>query len=210
MKKQVVLIGVFLVLLISIIACGSSGVVVITPTENQTGDQGALTISQGSPEPTKVPRPTNAPLPTATVPVGTSRSNPAPVGAEVHVEDMKFVVTGIVRPTDSIVKKGNMFNSEAGTGKEYMFVTLSITCEKTTDQQCTLNVYAFKALGSDGIQKDPEFIAGVEDLLEFTTFYGGATVTGNIPFIVTQGDANVLLVYQPLFGDSFYLALPKQ
>jgi hypothetical protein len=122
---------------------------------------------------------------------------------------MVFTVTGMVRPADTEVKNGNMFNSEAPSGKEYMFVTLSIKCELSTDKQCNYSSFNLKALGGDGILNDAEFmVTGVDGLLEDTTFYGGASISGNVPFLVNKGDTAILLVYQPFLGDSFYLALP--
>ena len=90
-----------------------------------------------------------------------------------------------------------------------MFVNVTITCGKPADQECILSVYNFKVLGSDGVLINPETtIAGVDSLLTSTIFFGGATKTGNIAFIVQKGDANISLVYQTSLGDKFYLALP--
>ena len=161
---------------------------------------------------TATPGKTGTPTPTATV-VSNSRSNPLPVGSEVRVDSMRFVVNGITRPADEIVRSANSlnFNNAAGTGKEYMFVNASITCEKPADQQCILSVYAFKVVGSVGVLVSPEItIAGVDGLLKSSPFFGGITETGSIPFIVTSGDANILLVYQTVLGDTFYLALPAK
>ena len=195
MKRQNLLIGIFLILVISIIACGSSSVVVTTPIANQSGVQSSSTSQAPSSS-------------TAKVPLGTSRSNPAPVGSAVHVSDMDFVVTGVVRPADSFMSKGNMFNETPVAEKEYMFVTLSVTCTLASDKQCTFSTYNLKALGSDGVLADESMAAGVAGLIEDKTFYGGAKLTGNLPFLVTKGDTGILLVYQPIIGDSFYLSLP--
>jgi hypothetical protein len=90
-----------------------------------------------------------------------------------------------------------------------MFLNLRVKCEESTDKQCNYSNFSLKALGSDGVLNDAEFmVVGVSGLLEDTTFYGGATISGNVPFLVNKGDTNVLLVYQPFLGDSFYLALP--
>ncbi len=51
MKKQALLLGVFLVLLISIIACSSGGVVATTPTAIQASGQGAPTTSSAATAP---------------------------------------------------------------------------------------------------------------------------------------------------------------
>ena len=51
-------------------------------------------------------------------------------------------------------------------------------------------------------------IAGVDSILSSTEFYGGTTISGDIPFLVDKDEGNLSLVYEPLFGDEFYLALP--
>ena len=231
------MIGVFLLFLIPTIACDVSGVVTPTPGQSivQPGsstaqistiasvsfyspgatDTSAAPVVPGAtatPDASASPDGTLTPSPTIIVP-GTSRKDPAPVGFIVHADKMQFFVTAILRPADEIVKSGNAynFNIAAGAGQEYMFIKVSINCEKPADQQCTLNLFDFKALGSNGVLAGPELtIAGVDGLLKPTSFYGGATVTGYIPYIVTKGDENILLVYQALLGDTFYLALPTK
>lgn len=143
------------------------------------------------------------------MPFGNTISNPAPVGSSILVEGMEFTGTGMVRPADSIVSKGNYFNYKPATGEEWLFIKLSVTCKKTSDEHCILSTNSFKALGSNGILVDGLGAAGVDGLLQDTTFYGGANVTGNLSFVVTKGDKSLLLVYQSTLGDSFYLTLPK-
>lgn len=235
MKKQAISMGLFLMILVSSLACDASGVVTPTAGMPSTPEIATLasiafnapvpTVPQGAPvasvaadtliapvrtNTTVTPIKTTTPTPTATA-VPNSRSNPLPAGSPVQIDDLQLVVRGITRPADGIVQSGNAlnFNNQAGTGKEYMFVEVGITCEKPADQECILSVYNFKALGSDAVLVNPEItIAGVDGLLTSTIFYGGATKTGNIPFIVTKGDANILLVYQTSLGDKVYLALP--
>ena len=139
----------------------------------------------------------------------TSQSNPAQAGTDVHGDDMKFVVTGTVRPADGIVSSGDMFNAQAGEYQQYVFVTLDVTCETTPDQQCHLSLFKMRLLGSDGILKYPEsFISGVEISFKNTDFQGGTTISGDVPFIISVGASRLLLIYESLSGDSSYLALP--
>jgi len=143
--------------------------------------------------------------------VPNSRSNPVAAGMSVQTDNLEITVSGIIRPADSIVTSGNAlnFNNAAGTGKEYLFVKVSITCEKPADQQCILNTYDFKAIGADGVLiKSETTIAGVDNLIKSVPFYGGSVVSGSIPFIVTQGDASVEMVYQTVLGETLYMALP--
>jgi hypothetical protein len=62
-----------------------------TPVGNQPTSQ------SNSQSPTQ---PASAPQASATSQLGTARSNPAPVGSEIHSDSMAFTVTGMVRPAD--------------------------------------------------------------------------------------------------------------
>jgi len=185
-KKRLYGLGIILALFIPSLACGS-GLVVNTPSD--------AAVSQS----------------TATPELGAARSNPAPPGSEVVADDMRFVVTGITRPATSIVMAGNAFNTRPEEGQEYVFVGISVTCEKSTDVECSLLTLSLKLVGSKGIEYDFKwFVSGVDGLLEDTQFFGGATISGNIPFIIDADETDLILVYEPfLFGDKFYLALPE-
>jgi hypothetical protein len=144
----------------------------------------------------------------SSAPVGTARSNPAPVGSVITADDMEFEILSYVRPATDIVMGGNMFNTEPESGEEYILVELEIKCMKSSDDQCSIGTYNLKLIGSTGIERDAEwFVSGVDNLLEQTEFYGGASISGLLPFILNTDEVNVLLVYEPLFGDEFYLSL---
>lgn len=142
--------------------------------------------------------------------VGSARSNPAPIGSEVVADNMAFTITGTIRPANDKVTAGNMFNSTPEAGQEYIFVELNVVCKKSTDEKCSINpTFNMNLLGSLGIEYDPNiFISGVEGLMESTEFYGDASVKGYIPFIVGVGETDLVLLYDPFLGDTFYLAIP--
>lgn len=154
---------------------------------------------------------TEAPKPTATKELGTSRSNPAPVGSEIVADDMAFVVKELIRPADKIIMAGNMFNTEPEENQEYVMVMLEVNCMKGSDDKCNISPFNFTLLGSKGVDRDVEWsVAGVSNILESKDFYGGSSVSGYLPFIVDKDETDLLLVYEPLlFGDNFYLALPE-
>jgi hypothetical protein len=178
MKKNCFSIGTILIIIVSIVACAPSKATVDT-----TG-------------------------PTATARSGISSSLPAPYGTEIHADRMKFVITGLVRPADDIVKGENKDNPQAPTGQEYMYVSLGVTCEETTDKQCTFITDNFKALGSDASLKDVEYFVG-HGLIKSGMVYGESTIFGSLPFIVNKGDANILLVYKSFSGDKYYFSLRR-
>lgn len=195
MKKYVLIVAIA-ALVFGIIACSKS---TSSPQVNTPSDENTtIDIQPTTSQPTEVPN------------LGTTRSNPAPVGSEVIADKMSFTVTDMVRPANDIVIAGNQFNSLPEDGKEYIFVELNVVCQKSSDEKCSFTpVLNLNLIGSNGIEYDPEiFIAGVNNLLESTEFYGGASIKGYIPFIVGVGETDLVLLYEPLLGDTFYLALP--
>jgi len=142
--------------------------------------------------------------------VGTTRGNPAPAGYEVTISDMTFVVEDAVRPADDIAYDANMFNVPE-EGKEYVMVTLSVTCEKSEDDTCSLNQHLnLSVIGSAGVARDAAMVAGVSGQLPSDQFYGGATISGTAFFEVGQDETDLVLRYEPLFGTTrAFLALPE-
>jgi hypothetical protein len=198
-KAKVYLMLVIVVLVLAALACGSSdeGAVVNPPSEDGDGDVAEQPAVEA----------------TETKPVGSARSNPAPVGSEVVADDMAFKVLSIIRPADDIVLDEDNFNIDPEPGQEYLLVELEITCQESSDEQCNLSSFwNLSVLGSAGVSHDMELmVTGVEGLLPSVEFYGGSTVSGYVPFIVGQDETDLLLVYEPMFlGDTFYLALPNQ
>jgi hypothetical protein len=220
MKNKFSFISIIVGLMLTILGCGTStsGVQVstATPAGNKSVEDAVATTMAGlKPEETREPVevPTEVVLEPTIAAIGSARSNPAPVGSEVIADDMKFMVKSIVRPADQKVAEGNMFNATPEANKEYMFVEIQVTCTKTPDEKCTFSSYDVKALGSSGVLLENEmFMAGVSGLIESKEFFGGATMSGFVPFIVDKGDSP-LLVYDPMFsftGQEFYLSLSTQ
>jgi hypothetical protein len=192
--KNIALLFLVLVLVLNIPACSSI-----------MGEVSTLT----NPGLQEMIEPTLKTTPIATVHPGTSQSNPVPVGSVVIVDNMKFVITGAVRPADGIVSSGDMFNAQPGEYQQYIFVTLTVACETSTDQLCRLNIFKMKLLGSGNLVKYPErLLSGVGGILVSTDFNQGETISGNIPFIINIGASHLELVYESLSGDFIYLALP--
>jgi hypothetical protein len=207
-RKSIYIVLAVLALVVATLACGESTPEVRVPEATPKPGE---TQPAAPPAATATERP--APTPT-TAPLGSSRSNPAPVGAEVTINDMTMKIIEVTRPADDIVAAGNMFNATPEPGNEYIMVTISVVCNKSSDVTCQLNSYLdFKLTGSSGSVRDPEIIVGVAGLLgdplEDTEFFGGATVTGGTSiFEVAQDETDLILIYEPLFGTSkAYLAV---
>lgn len=186
--RKEVLITLLVLLLVSL-ACGSDGVSV----EEPSGSDEEI-VSEPEEEATKE--------------IGTARSNPAPVGSAVTADNMKFEILGSTRPADDIIMGGNQFNTEPEEGEEYILIEMRIECMEDSDDTCNIYSSNFKLIGDEGITYDAEWaIAGVEGLLESEEFYGGAVISGSLPFIVKETDSELVFVYDPFLGDKFYMSV---
>ena len=192
MRKRAMLVMLpVLALLLATLACGGDS------TPEVKAPSGGETPAAAEPEETIAP-------------VGSSRSNPAPPGSEVTLDDMTFTVGEVVRPADGIVAAGNEFNSEPEAGNEFVMVMLTVRCEKGEDDSCSISsAWNLSLIGSAGVAHDAEWmVTGVDGQLESTEFFGGATVAGSLFFEVGQGETDLLLRYEELFGSgTAYLAL---
>lgn len=207
MKSIKYFLVVLVFLAIAALACGSTNGVQVNTPVNTPGETSPDTPAE---DPVQENVQTE-PEPTATKPIGTARSNPAPVGSEIVADNMAFQILSAVRPANDIIKQGNPFNTEPASGQEYILVELQATCQKSSDEKCSLSSFLnFSLIGSLGIEYDPEImIAGVEGLLDSIDFFGETTVSGYLPFIIGQDETDLILVYEPiLFGDTFYLSVP--
>lgn len=201
-------------LALSILACSSNSnsPEVRTPAGGNSASAEEIADTEIAEQPeNEIVEATEIPQPTATKELGTSRSNPAPAGSEIIADDMAFVVQELIRPADTIIRTGNMFNTEPEENQEYVMVMVEVNCMKGSDDKCNISPFNFTLLGSKGVDRDAEWsVAGVSNILESKDFYGGSSVSGYLPFIIDKDEIDLLLVYEPLlFGDNFYLALPE-
>src|SRR5262249_12639901 len=156
---------------------------------------------------TKAPEATNAPAPTDTptsATAGQSRDNPVPAGNTVDLGDMDLTIVSAVRPADATVKKGNSFNTKPESGQEYVEIDLKVDCKKASNSTCFFAASDIKAVGADGNVHEKEFISGVEGQLDSGDFFGGATRSGKMFYIVPKGDKSVVMFYKPFIGDPIY------
>lgn len=204
-----VLVLVLVPLAVAALACGSSGTPEVSPADSETESEAEevppAEVSEGEedPSPTEAPEPTETPQP-----VGSARSNPAPPGFEVTLGSVTVSVGEVIRPATEIVMDANPFNTEPEEGQEYIFVEVITTCEEGQDDTCEIIGFEFSLIGSSGVVYEPEiFVAGVEGLYEGGEFFGGATRSGYMPFLIEQTETDLILKYEELFGGDAYLAL---
>jgi hypothetical protein len=161
----------------------------------------------------KIPTSTTEPIATHTQELGKTRDNPLPRDSVVDIGgDMEVMITNVQRPANEIVADGNMFNdTPVPNVQEYMIVKLHVECKKSPNEKCIFNSYEFKVVGADGQVHDQAFVAGLPQEFEaFAEFFGSATLDGNVAYLVTQGDQQVVLFHDPLlFGDPIYISLQR-
>lgn len=213
-KKLIAVYSFICVLLIVAIACTGSTPAVRTSAssgqENPSNNNVPSNTDNNIPSNTKAPPPTKEVIiPTDTLkPLGSARSNPAPVGSEIDVDNMTIKIQGVVDPADKIIKEGNMFNSEPEAGNKYILVDIAVKCNKSTDDKCNLSGFEFSVIDTNGLDHDSEiFLAGVDGMFEGGDFYGGATKTGKIAFIVPIDDKGLIMKYEAIFGGEAYFSI---
>jgi hypothetical protein len=185
-NKKYMLLFFFLLLLIISCTCSGSTPVVNPPDQSGQQEQNQSTNPQK--------------------PLGSARSNPAPIGYEVTIDNMVIVVKGVISPADDTVIQANMFNPTSEPNMVYIFVDISITCKKTTDEKCSILGFEFSVIDSNGVSHDIAFVAGVSSEFEGGEFYGGATKTGYFIYNVPKDDNKLILEYSSIISEA-YLAL---
>jgi zinc-ribbon domain len=184
-----------------------------TPTSAPRPTNPGATVVINVPTSTAGPTPTKAPTMAPTAELGKTRDKPLPRNSFVDIGgDMQVLITNVQQPANDIIAKGNMFNATPiPNAQEYMIVKLHVECKKSANEKCNVNDYEFKTVGADGQVRDQASVAGVPQAFEsFAEFFGGASLDGNIAFLVTQGDASVVLFHEPLFfGDPVYISLQQ-
>jgi len=141
---------------------------------------------------------------------GYSIDKPAPAGSEVLANDIAVVVTGATRPADDIVAEANQFNEPPEAGEEYLLVEFQMTCTKSGDEPCSFNPFSMLVYGSLEDAHTREFVAGLENEHSSVDFNSGETVSGFMPFSVGQGETDLVLIYQPMSGGTFFFSVPAQ
>ena len=175
---------VLLLLGASVLACGRTTPLVVSPAAQPT-----------MPEP-------SAPPP------GTSRFNPAATGTQVQIDNLALSITDVVFPADATVRDGSLWNPTPEPDADYVLVGIAATCILPSDSSCRLSGLEFSLVDPDGIAHNPRLlIAGVPDKFEGSEFFGGATKRGYLIFVIEGEPADYVLKFEALFGGEAYLQL---
>jgi hypothetical protein len=136
---------------------------------------------------------------TSTPSIGAARSNPAPPGSNVGVYTIFISVLDAIRPADDLVEAANPSNPRPGEGMQYMFVEVALLCDLTSDSTCSLSPSDdFRLVGSSGVLIEPTELPQAPDgMLQVAEFFGGSSISGYVPFIISKAETDLILVFSP-------------
>ena len=140
--------------------------------------------------------------------LGASRFNAAPFGTAIQIDDMSLSITEVVVPADDIVRDGSLWNPTPEPASSYMLVGLAATCDLPPEASCRLSGLEFSLVDTAGIAHNPRLlIAGVPGKFEGSEFFGGATKSGYLIYVVNGDPGDYILKYEALLRGEAYLAL---
>jgi hypothetical protein len=186
----------------------------VKPTE--TANLSSIEFRTFTPDPPRTQLPTETPkvTPNSTdvLDLGKTRENPYPANAKVDIgAGIQLWIIFVTRPADQIVADANMFNNEPEPNQEYILVALHVDCTRPTDEKCLFSPGRLKVVGTDGNVHDKASVASIPGGMDYSNeFFGGGYVEGNVVFLVTKDDPNVMLMHEPfLFGDPIFISLQE-
>ncbi|MBN1284386.1 MAG: SH3 domain-containing protein [Anaerolineae bacterium] len=125
-------------------------------------------------------------------------------------ERFTLQITGVIRPADRMVYRENMFNDKAGPGEEYIVIQVKMECGEDASGRCEANYLNFELVGDQGTIYEVPWIV-YDGKFDISLFAGG-TGEGVLPFLISQSDTNLCLMYRPnIYQDDFvvYAAEPS-
>jgi len=135
-----------------------------------------------------------------------NRSNPHPPGTIQPVIDGRLRVNSIRRNMSATVEGMNVFNIDPDSGEEWVLVNATFHCDLSADEVCTTSLMRFELVGNAGQAYNNRVAAQLDNPFAGEVF-GGSSITGDIGFIVTSNDSNLLFAIEQ-FGQRIFFAIP--
>jgi Ca2+-binding RTX toxin-like protein len=142
---------------------------------------------------------------------GTTRENPVPRGVTVTLGDGWQVRVDAVNPnaTDAVLAE-NMFNDPPAPGKQFFIATLTATYSGAGSSRLD-GSFRFRAVGASAVSYTTfnDSCGVIPNDMPDTEVFTGGTISGNICWQVTSGDASTLVMYDDPLLDAqrIYFAL---
>jgi hypothetical protein len=143
--------------------------------------------------------------------LGFSINDPAPFGERIVGENWEIWVIETVRGQAALdmVMEANQFNDEPDEGMEYVLVHVGARNIGTSTEVQYMGMFSFQITGDAARVYDSAFVIDPEPRLDYEMYPGGEA-TGWITLQVSEGEQNLLLIYEPWLSftsDPRYLAL---
>ncbi len=165
-----------------------------------------IIIVMSSCTPVTVPSPTIQPTLTPD-PIGLTRGNPLPVGSVMKIDNLEIQILEAAEDVISLDPASNIDNRLLRDGEEFLRLQLTISCSLDPNKKCSVISNNFKLVGSRGVvykRFDDGYIYEFDANQEF---YGGATFSGYIYFLVRTDDTPFILEYTSPAGAVSYLTV---
>lgn len=145
---------------------------------------------------------------------GKSKDTPAKLGENLVGQDWEVSVLEVLRGEEALARimQANQFNSEPEAGKEYVAVRLRVRslASSNPDELALVNGALLKITGEKGVIYEKPFAVAPDPKLDATLF-PGASIEGWDVLEVAEGEAGLVLIFEPLFSlsnaDRFFIAL---
>lgn len=135
-----------------------------------------------------------------------TRENPYPLGTAIANDEWSVVVNSFDAAATDQVLAENEFNEEPPAGETYALANVTIT-RVAAEAQTPMMVTVEYVTASGNVIGSWDNPAVAPDAVDSNELYEGATVTGNLVFLIPEGDAGSLRVTPGLFTDEVFVAL---
>jgi len=138
--------------------------------------------------------------------LGSSPSNPIPLGSPATIEDVTLTIFKVIFPADEVAKQGSSLNPTPPGSAHYLLVRVAQTCGAPTPGSCHLG--PLRLLDSSGEVHFPNIdLTGVPCEIPLGEFPAGEAREVCLVFLAPEGDENLALRYESFFGEEAYFAL---
>ena len=160
------------------------------------GGEGAAPNGSASPEEGKGNNP------------GDTRANPLPVGSTVESDEWAVTLNSVdLNATDAVLAE-NPFNEAPGADQTYALVNVTLAYKGDDPQGSTpMEIVSFVLPDGTTVNSYDTSAVAPEALDSLTTLYSGATVTGNVDFVVpaaTAGEGVISIQPDPFSKKKFF------
>lgn len=145
--------------------------------------------------------------------LGTSRSQPAPLGETVATDSWQITVSEVIRGDSAwnMIAEANQFNDPPADGMEYVLARLIVRNISSQDSAEVIDSSSFSTTGSANTVHDTPTIVEPEPILDHRLYPGGEA-EGWIALQAAEGEENLMIIFEPFFstGERRFLSLETE